>query len=202
MPERRCGKPHVTRNCSPARHYDMSRRATMERNVLSEIGVLRAQLNDFAIFSSTEMKAYWDPTPCRAREGFTPRRDQTVRPILWQVRALRFRRCSRTGHNKAVTELCCYLVSRPGTIVAKDELIELLWPDTDPQRLAHRFHVTVSALRGALAASRSGANLISAEDSYSVLSEALVTDCDLFEELYEGGRSAANRGEYDRQSPP
>ncbi len=104
------------------------------------------------------------------------------------------------GHNRAVTELCCYLVSRAGTIVAKDELIELLWPEADPQHLAHRLHVTISALRGALAASRSGANLISAEDSYSVLSEALVTDCDLFEEQYQGGRSAASLGEYDKAS--
>ncbi len=178
-----------------------SRRATIEQSVLSEIGAVRSQLDDLRdLLIRRDEKVLELHLPVPPVRGLRPGTPKLYAQFFGRFALYDFDGELALGHNKAVTELCCYLVSRPGTIVANDELIEVLWPDADPQRATHRLHVTVSALRGALAASRCGANLISAEDSYSVLSEALVTDCDLFEQKYQRGRSAASRGEHDKAS--
>ncbi len=178
-----------------------SRRATIDQNLLSEICSVRSQLDhlrDLIIRKDENVLELHLVVP--AGKALRPGAPKLYAQFFGGFALYDSDGEVALGHSKAVTELCCYLVSRAGTIVAKDELIELLWPDADPQRLAHRLHVTVSALRGALAASRSGANLISAEDSYSVLSEALVTDCDLFERQYQRGRSAESLGEHDKAS--
>lgn len=47
------------------------------------------------------------------------------------------------------------LVSRRGRHVTRSELCELLWPDDDPARTAHRLSVLLSVVRGVLDPDRS-----------------------------------------------
>ena len=104
------------------------------------------------------------------------------------------------GRSKVVLELCCYLLAHVGQYVARDELLELLWPEADPSRAVHRLHVAVSGLRTLLgSAAAAGADVVQLDnDRYVVPTQAVQTDFAEFDRLYEGGAAAISRGHADR----
>lgn len=106
--------------------------------------------------------------------GFTLHRGQT--PLV-------------LGHSKAIIELCRYLIARAGEMVARDALLELLWPDATPACTTHRLHVTVSRLRQILDPPQACTSYIQHEDDhYSIAAHAVVTDCHLFEIHMRAGK--------------
>jgi DNA-binding SARP family transcriptional activator len=95
------------------------------------------------------------------------------------------------GHGRALLELCRYLFARSGSPVARDELLELLWPDADPDKSLHRLHVAMSKLRVLL-----GTGAVVQFDGlhYSVPSDTVVTDFGLFDDFYTRGLEHWARG--------
>ena len=88
------------------------------------------------------------------------------------------------GNNRSVVDLCRYLVAHAGRPVARDALIELLWPGSEPTRAVHRLHVAVSQLRAALGNGHARQDMIVCEDErYLVPLHAVATDCERFDEL-------------------
>ncbi len=93
------------------------------------------------------------------------------------------------GQNSSVVQLCCYLAARVGILVPRDELIELLWPEAEPQRAIHRLHVAVSALRGLLDSAGAPTSVVQCENErYAIAAGCLVTDAALFDAHYQQGR--------------
>lgn len=101
------------------------------------------------------------------------------------------------GRSRAVVELCCYLLGHVGQYVARDELLELLWPDADPRSAVHRLHVAVSGVRTLLgSASSAGGGIVRLDnDRYMVPKHAVRTDFAEFDRLYEHAASAITRCE-------
>jgi DNA-binding SARP family transcriptional activator len=94
------------------------------------------------------------------------------------------------GRNRACLELCRYLIARAGESIARDELIELLWPDDTPARTVHRLHVTVSQLRQSLDAGHAGASIIQHDDDhYAIDGDAVGIDCQLFDRYVAVGKA-------------
>ncbi|MBI4307048.1 MAG: winged helix-turn-helix domain-containing protein [Chloroflexi bacterium] len=94
------------------------------------------------------------------------------------------------GNRRAVQHLFRYLVARTGKVVPREELVELLWPEVEPALANHRLHVTVSALRRLIDEGPALGTIRYESDCYLVPSEALVTDCDLFEHHFGRARRA------------
>jgi DNA-binding SARP family transcriptional activator len=93
------------------------------------------------------------------------------------------------GHNRAVVELCRYLIARAGQLIPQDELLELLWPNSDSVPARHRLHVAVSSMRRILEVDGDNATFVQLDDQcYSIPAHAVVTDCDLFERHYQDGK--------------
>jgi LuxR family transcriptional regulator, maltose regulon positive regulatory protein len=100
------------------------------------------------------------------------------------------------SQNRSVGELCRYLIARNGEPVQRDEILDLLWPDAEPDRALHRLHVAVSGLRRVLDEPGAARSLVQLEDErYLVPAEAVTTDCELFEARYREGRALIARSE-------
>jgi DNA-binding SARP family transcriptional activator len=101
------------------------------------------------------------------------------------------------GRSRASVELCRYLIARAGDMVARDELLELLWPDSTPNRTGHRLHVAVSQLRQALDPEGQPISYIQHEDDhYSIGVSAVLTDCHLFDTYYSAGKERLARRDH------
>jgi LuxR family transcriptional regulator, maltose regulon positive regulatory protein len=100
------------------------------------------------------------------------------------------------GQSRTTGELCRYLIARNGEPVQRDEILELLWPDADPERALHRLHTAVSGLRRILdepGAPRSAIQL--EDDRYTIASDAVSTDYARFEAHYRQARAHFARSE-------
>src|SRR5687767_8388398 len=80
--------------------------------------------------------------------------DREVRPCRYQANFFGEFALFRDGQPVALgqqwssLELCRYLIAQRGRPVPRDELLEVLWPDTlDSPNGLHRLHVAVSTLR-------------------------------------------------------
>jgi DNA-binding SARP family transcriptional activator len=101
------------------------------------------------------------------------------------------------GRSKAGVELCRYLIARAGEMVARDELLELLWPDTTPDRSGHRLHVAISHLRQVLDPKDQPASYIQHDDDhYSICVSTVLTDCHLFDAYYIAGKDRLAHGDH------
>jgi DNA-binding SARP family transcriptional activator len=87
------------------------------------------------------------------------------------------------GHTRSVVEACRYLIARAGQLVARDELLEILWPGADPRSASHRLHVAISSLRARLRTQKVEFD----GQHYRFNPEALTTDCQLFEGRFHHG---------------
>jgi DNA-binding SARP family transcriptional activator len=99
------------------------------------------------------------------------------------------------GHHRSVLELGRYLIARSGRFVPREELLELLWPDSDPEQGRHRLHNAVSKLRRVVDAPQGPSVIRCEEDGYAIDREGLETDCDRFEAYYGRGRQRLARGD-------
>jgi DNA-binding SARP family transcriptional activator len=94
------------------------------------------------------------------------------------------------GHTRSVVEVCRYLIARAGQLVARDELLEILWPGADPRSTSHRLHVAISSLRGRL----DGQKVEFDGQHYRFNPEGVSTDCQLFERHVQHGLQHFRRG--------
>lgn len=102
------------------------------------------------------------------------------------------------GQHKAVIQLGRYLVAHAGQLVPRDVLLDLLWPEADRARALHRLHVAVSVLRGLVDPPAAADSLVRLDDDrYSIDGDAVLTDCDLFDQRYRLGTLALHQADYD-----
>jgi DNA-binding SARP family transcriptional activator len=86
-----------------------------------------------------------------------------------------------------------------GRPISRDEVLEILWPNCDPQRSGHRLHVAVSQLRQHLDPPRAASSVIRFQaDAYQVAPGAIETDFQTFETSFERGRGLLRLGAVDR----
>ncbi|HEV2125271.1 MAG TPA: BTAD domain-containing putative transcriptional regulator [Chloroflexota bacterium] len=101
------------------------------------------------------------------------------------------------GRSKPAGELGRYLLARSGRPVAREELVELLWPESDPGRAMHRLHVAVSSLRRVLDFPQSTESIVRHVDgTYAIASGAVQTDCDHFEGHFRCGRALLDQHDW------
>jgi DNA-binding SARP family transcriptional activator len=121
-------------------------------------------------------------------------------PVLEIISLGRFRivrdgqslpRCRST---KAVAILR-FLLTRPERAASKEELMELLWPDSAPRDAAHSLHVAISGLRHYLDPAASGL-LLYEDGQYLINPRAFVVDdCERFRCLSADGDGAWRAGD-------
>jgi hypothetical protein len=93
-----------------------------------------------------------------------------------------------------------FLFDRGERGAAKDEIVEVVWPDTDLERADMAFHRTVLGLRGALAPGRAGRSkdgpITFGNDRYRLAPDLVAwSDVVEFESLLDRARSAADARE-------
>ena len=99
------------------------------------------------------------------------------------------------GGSRPVCELGTYLIAHAGRAVARDALMDLLWPEADPARAAHRLHVAVSDLRRIVDVPGDTSVVRLQDDSYQIGACSVATDCELFEQHHQRGRRALSQGD-------
>ena len=90
------------------------------------------------------------------------------------------------GRQWSSLELCRYLIAQRGRLVPRDELLEVLWPDsaTTPNEL-HRLHVAVSTLRRIVDPAGAPHSFVSLEgECYSISTNVVATDFARFDLSY------------------
>jgi ATP/maltotriose-dependent transcriptional regulator MalT/DNA-binding SARP family transcriptional activator len=98
---------------------------------------------------------------------------------------------------KKARELLKVLVSRRHRPIARELLMEMLWPGTEPPRLANRFSVALSTLRSVLDPdSRFDSDhfVVGDRDAVSLRGEHIVTDVETFLDEAEVGLSLLRQG--------
>lgn len=88
------------------------------------------------------------------------------------------------------------LLTHRDSVVSIDQLIEILWPDVDPQRARRHVHVRISQLRRVLCPEDSTACIVTVEGGYvwNPVADCWI-DVDCFEAQVRSGREALERGE-------
>lgn len=106
-----------------------------------------------------------------------------------------------TGWRKKSEALFKFLVFHHPTPVHREQLIELFWPEADPQSARNCLNVTLHALRRSLSDGTEppGGGLIHfANEQYSLITDIDIwTDVDSFSEQVAQGRAALHRDERD-----
>jgi DNA-binding SARP family transcriptional activator len=101
------------------------------------------------------------------------------------------------GSSRPVCELGTYLMANAGRSVTRDALMDLLWPEVDPSRAAHRLHVAVSDLRRIVDSPGVASLVRLQDDSYQIAACSVSTDCELFEQQYQRARRHLLNGDED-----
>jgi DNA-binding SARP family transcriptional activator len=172
----------------------------VEKRVLAELHALRTQVATLqqlvlqrepgwshagllpAVGRGSEGSAGADAPPLFATffGGFTVYRD---------------RRRLSIGSSRPVCELGTYLMAHAGKSVARDALMDLLWPEVDPARAAHRLHVAVSDLRRIVDEPGLASLVRLQDDSYQIAACSVATDCELFEQHYQRAKRHLSHGD-------
>lgn len=96
--------------------------------------------------------------------------------------------------NRSGQTILRYLIAQPGHRASMDALMEILWPDDEPDVARHKLQVAVSALRRSLINSSDGElnGYIQCKDRLYQLNPeiSLSSDVDEFLRLYHAGRQA------------
>jgi DNA-binding SARP family transcriptional activator len=91
--------------------------------------------------------------------------------------------------NQQTRTILKVLLTRRGHVVPADQLLEILWPDDDPDTARNRLHVRISQLRRALAPENPSAYILTHRGGYSLNPEANCwIDAIEFEARAEWGR--------------
>jgi len=103
-------------------------------------------------------------------------------------------RVDRWYRKQALTLLKLLVVCR-GEAIHRGRVIECLWPDADEHRGRERLKVTAYFLRRQLRAAGMSEDVIAvADSSYALRREAVLLDCEIFEDFFNEGRSLRQRG--------
>jgi DNA-binding SARP family transcriptional activator len=94
----------------------------------------------------------------------------------------------RAWRRKTGRQLLKILLSRPNRRISRDEVVEILWPDSDPEAASINLRSAIHALRRTLSA----AELVVREDEHVVLRQSpeLWIDADEFEQTLESAHGA------------
>ncbi len=91
-----------------------------------------------------------------------------------------------------------YLLTRPGHVADKEEVMELLWPGASPRAAVHSMHVAISTLRGYLDLDR-GSYILYEASRYRINPAAsIVDDCASFAQHYSEGERYRRAGDWIR----
>lgn len=167
-----------------------------EARVLAELDALRTQV---AILQRLVLQREPAPIVSIAPTHFA---DPASEPPLFAAffgsfALYRGRQRLTIGSSRSLCELGTYLMAHAGKSVARDALMDLLWPEVDPDRAAHRLHVAISELRRVVDAPGSASVVKLQDDSYQIAVCSVATDCELFEQHYQRARRAQAHGDFD-----
>jgi PAS domain S-box-containing protein len=99
---------------------------------------------------------------------------------------------------KQAVTLLKYLIIRIGVAVHREELIDCLWPDSDPDQGRDRLKVTVYFLRRQLRAAGVDRDVVETQkDGYLLRRDAIWVDAETFEQLTEEGTELHRQGKGD-----
>jgi DNA-binding SARP family transcriptional activator len=169
----------------------------VEEQVLAELHALRSQVATLQQLVLQREPALL-PT---VRRGFDGVDGVGVPPLFATFfggfTVYRDRRRLSIGSSRPVCELGTYLMAHAGKSVARDALMDLLWPEVDPARAAHRLHVAVSDLRRIVDEPGLASLVRMQDDSYQIAEWSVATDCELFEQHYQRGKRLLAHGDQD-----
>jgi DNA-binding SARP family transcriptional activator len=105
--------------------------------------------------------------------------------------------------SKRARELLKLLVARRGRPAARAYLMEALWPEEQPERLANRLSVALTTVRGVLDPRREAADdyVIADADAVALNLDALDIDLEWFLGAAAEGLSSLRRGDVERALP-
>ena len=160
----------------------------VDGRVLAELHALRSQVATLQqLVLQRELSRSVSPGPS-ALGGHDGVAGSTEPPLFatffGTFNVYRDRRPLSIGSSRPVCELGTYLMAHAGKSVARDALMDLLWPEVDPSRAAHRLHVAVSDLRRVVDAPGLASLVRLQDDSYHIDAESVSTDCALFEQYF------------------
>ena len=105
---------------------------------------------------------------------------------------------AREWHSQQTRTILKVLLTRKGHVVPADQLLEILWPEDDPDTARRRLHVRISQLRRVLNPDDPSAYVLTVEGGYTFNPDA---DCWLdtveFEARAEWGRRCQESGNLD-----
>jgi ATP/maltotriose-dependent transcriptional regulator MalT/DNA-binding SARP family transcriptional activator len=157
--------------------------AAEAERIFHEIGV-RALADEAADRASRLAAAERPPVSIGALGGFRLIRDGSPVPVVeWQ--------------SKKARDLLKILVARRGRPIAREALVESLWPDEDPEPLANRLSVALTTVRSVLDPERRfPAEYFIAADKTSVALDLahVPTDVETFFRLASTGRTLLDEG--------
>ena len=132
-----------------------------------------------------------EPAVCiESLGGFAVLRDgELVKPSDWQ--------------SKRARELLKLLVARRGRPATRAHLMEALWPEEEPERVANRLSVALTTIRGVLDPQRRSSVecLLSDKDSVALNVDAVDVDLERFLEAATDGLARLRRGEDEAAVP-
>ncbi|WNC14802.1 response regulator [Brevibacillus brevis] len=111
--------------------------------------------------------------------------EQQIIPLRWRT--------------AKVQQLFLYLVQHRGTAVNKTAIIELLWPELEPDNALHQLYTAVYYIRKTLAPFGECFQISNTSEGYLLKLEQISLDVDKFEQFYRSGLllSAETIGEYE-----
>jgi hypothetical protein len=167
----------------------------VDGRVLAELHALRSQvatLQQLVLQREVPRSVSSGPTPLGAFVGVADSAEPPLFATFFGTFTLyRDRHPLSIGGSRPVSELGTFLMAHPGKSVAREALMDLLWPEVDPARAAHRLHVAVSDLRRVVDAPGLTSLVRLQDDSYHIDAEGVSTDCALFEQYFVARRGIA-----------
>lgn len=99
-----------------------------------------------------------------------------------------------------VQQLFLYLVQHRGTVVNKTAIIELLWPELEPEKAYHQLYTAIYHIRKTLAPFSKHFQISNTSEGYKVRLEQTILDVDQFELFVRSdlSLSAETIGEYEQ----
>ena len=99
-----------------------------------------------------------------------------------------------------VQQLFLYLVQHRGTAVNKTAIIELLWPELEPEKAYHQLYTAIYHIRKTLAPFEKYSRIANTSEGYLLKLEQIILDVDQFEQFFRSDvvLSAETIGEYEQ----
>ncbi len=171
----------------------------VEGRVLAELHALRSQVATLQRLVLQREPAWSAPLASSAARGLDGVAGVNAPPLFatffGNFTLYRGQHQLSIGSSRPVCELGTYLMAHAGKSITRDALMDLLWPEVDPGRAAHRLHVAVSDLRRIVDAPGLASLVRLRDDSYHIAACNVATDCELFEQHYQRARRCLTQGD-------